>query len=445
MTLPSSVKNFSHISFIALCGFLSACGGGDTTIVEKDPIPIEDNHDHDHDDDVTPATKGRLLIATKDQPKVSIWELSEKRLLEEFSLTAAADALYSSPSYRLGIVIQRTSDKINVIDSGLFQADHGDHMDDEVEAPRLLSFATDQSRPTHYTKNAEQIAVFYDGNATTTTAAKVGVFTENNLLNNTAGNWLDYSTHMHGAAQARGEYLISTIRDASTTSTLPDKVGVYKTNAGVLTEESVFTDTCPSLHGSAQTTHKVLFGCGDGVLVITQSGANFTSSKITNTSDFIDTMRIGTIESHEKLSSAIGIASGKFFVIDTLSNTMTPINWVDSNITPAPTATAYDFADEGELFIILDNQGYITTIDTNNWHVIDRFKVVTSDFNNLATGTRYELALTPGHNAYVSDPITNTVQEVDLDENTASEILKLTFTPLKITWLGIAEPSGHIH
>lgn len=445
MTLPISVKHISHLSLIALCGLLSACGGSDTTIVEKEPIPIEDDHDHDHDNEATPATTGRLLIATKDQPKVSLWELSDKKLLEEYTLTATADALYSSPSYRLGIVMQRTSDKMNVIDSGLFQEDHGDHMDDEVEAPRLLSFATNQSRPTHYTKNAEQMAVFYDGNATTTTAAKVGVFSENNLLNNTPGNWLDYSTHMHGAAQARGDYLISTIRDASTTSTLPDKVGVYKTNAGVLTEESVFTDTCPNLHGSAQTKHKVLFGCGDGVLVITQTGTTFTSSKITNTPDITGTMRIGTIEAHEKLSSAIGIASGKFFVIDTLSNIMTPINWVDSSITPLPTATAYDFADEGELFVILDNQGYITTIDTNNWNVIDRFKVVTSDFNNLATGTRYELALTPGHNAYVSDPITNKIHEVDLDENKASEILQLSFTPLKITWLGITEPSGHSH
>lgn len=445
MMLPISVKNISYLSLIALCGLLSACGGSNTTIVEKEPIPIKGDHQHDRDDEATPATAGRLLIATKDQPKVSLWELSEKRLLEEYSLTTAANALYSSPSYRLGIVMQRTSDKINVIDSGLFQENHGDHMDDEVEAPRLLSFATDQSRPTHYTKNSEQMAVFYDGNATTTTAAKVGVFTENNLLNNTAGNWLNYSTHMHGAAQARGDYLISTIRDASTTNTLPDKVGVYKNNAGVLTEESVFADTCPNLHGSAQTKHKVLFGCGDGVLVITQTGTTFTSSKIINTSDITGTMRIGTMIAHEKLSSTIGIASGKFFVIDTLSNTMTPISWVDSSITPAPSATAYDFADEGELFVILDNQGYITTIDTNNWNVIDRFKVVSSDFNKLPTGTRYELALTPGHNAYVSDPINNKIYKVDFDENNASEILQLSFTPLKITWLGIAKPSGHNH
>jgi hypothetical protein len=440
-TLSTPIKIFSQISFIALCGLLSACGGSDTTIVEKDSIPIED----DHDDEATPATKGRLLIADKDAAKVSIWEIAEQELLEEYTLTAAANALYSSPSYRLGIVMQRTSDKVNVIDSGLFQEDHGDHMDDEIESPMLLSFVTNESRPTHFVKNADQIAIFYDGNAATTTPAKVGVFTETNLMNNTAGNWLNYTTYMHGAAQARGEFLISTIRDSASASTLPDNVGLYKNNAGILEEQSVFSDACPGLHGSAQNTNKILFGCTDGVLVITQNGEEFTSNKILNTADFTGSMRIGTVEMYEDSSDAIGIASGKFFVIDTLANSMTPINWVDSSITPAPSATAYDFADEGELFVILDNQGYITTIDTNNWQVIDRFKVVTSDFTNLATGTRYELALTPGHNAYVSDPINNKIYEVDLDENTATEILQLNFTPLKITWLGIAEPSGHDH
>lgn len=442
MKLPTSIKIFSKISLIAFCGFLTACGGSDTTIVEKDSVPIEDDHDHDEN---SPATKGRLLIANKDAAKVSIWEIAEKQILEEYTLTDVASAVYASPTYRYGIVTQRLVDKVNVIDGGLFQEDHGDHMDDEVESPIMLNFSTNESRPTHFVKNAEQIAIFYDGNSATTTPAKVGVFTEANLLNNTAGNWLSYTTHMHGAAQARGEFLLSTLRDPLSSSTLPDNVGIYKNNAGTYQEQSVFADNCPGLHGSAQNTNKILFGCTDGVLVITQNGETFTSSKILNTADFTGTMRIGTLEAYEDSTDVIGIASGKFFVINTLANSMTLINWVDSSISPAPSATAYDFADEGELFVILDNQGYITTIDTNNWQVIDRFKVVSSDFTNLVTGTRYELALTQGHKAYVSDPITNKIHEVDLDENTATEILQLNFTPLKITWLGIAEPSGHDH
>lgn len=437
------LKTFSQISLISLCSFLAACGGSDTKLIERDSIPIEDEHDHENE--ATPATKGRLLISDKDLAKASVWEISEKQILQEYSLTAIASAVYASPSYRYGIVVQRTADKVNIIDSGLFQENHGDHQDDEVEAPLILRFSTDESRPTHYVKNAEQIAIFYDGNATTSTPAKVGVFTESDLLNNTRGNWLDYTTHMHGAAQARGEFLLSTLRDAASETTLPDEVGLYKNNAGIYNEQFVFEDACPGLHGSAQNTNHILFGCTDGVLLITQEGENFTSEKITNTPDFTDNMRIGTLEAHEVSSDVIGIASGKFFVIDTLAKTMTPINWVDSSISPVPSATAYDFADSGELFVILDNQGYITALNTNNWQIQYRVKAVTSDFTNLAEATRYELALTPGHTAYVSDPITKKIHEVHLDDGDVNEILQLNFTPLKITWLGIAEPSGHDH
>lgn len=435
------IKTLSQISLLSLLAFLSACGGSDTTLAERDPIPIEDDHDHDE----TPVTKGRLLIADKDFPKASIWEISDKQMLAEYTLNDIASAVYSSPTYRYGIIPQRNSDKINAIDGGLFQEDHGDHMDDVVESPNLLTFSTDKSRPTHFQKNAEQFIIFYDGNADTTTPANVGVFTENNLLDNTDGNWLNYTTHMHGAAQARGEFLLSTIRNPASSSTLPDNVGLYKNNAGTYEEQTVFSDGCPGLHGSAQNANKILFGCTDGVLVITQNGDDFTSSKISNTADFTGAMRIGTIEAHENSTNVIGIASGNFFVINTLANTMTLINWVDSNITPAPSATSYDFADGGELFVILDNQGYITALNTNNWQVNYRVKAVTSDFTTLATGTRYELALTPGHTAYVSDPITNKIHEIHLDDGEATEILQLNFTPLKMTWLGIAAPSGHNH
>src|SRR5690606_202273 len=106
-----------------------ACGGGDTTIIERDPVPIDDDHDHGHEESLT---QGRLLISVKDQAKVSIIDIKGKELLEEFTLTEAPSALYASPSYRYGYLVQRSADLINVIDSGLSQEDHGDHKDDVV-------------------------------------------------------------------------------------------------------------------------------------------------------------------------------------------------------------------------------------------------------------------------------------------------------------------------
>lgn len=432
------------LSLVLVSSLLGACGGGDTKIVERDPIPIEDDHDHDHGDDEN-LTQGRLLVAIKDQPKVGIWDINEATLLEEFTLTEPASALYASPSYQYGFVIQRTANRVNVIDSGLSQEDHGDHKDDTIEAPRWLAFSTDQARPTHFTRTDSHSVIFYDGNADTTTPAQVGVFSESNIKNNTVGNWLEYTTHMHGAAQARGNYLLSTIRDPLTASTLPDKVGLYLANNGVYTEQQAFTETCPGLHGSAQNTTQIAFGCTDGVLVITQTDNSFTATKIANPASFTGNMRVGTLLGDEHNPGFVGIASGQFFSINTSNNTITPIHWVDSASATTPTALAYGFADEGELFVILDNQGWLHLLNTNNWTISSRIQAITSNLSALPTGSRFELALTPGHRIYVSDPIANQVKQIDLDKAKVSGSLQLNGTPVKIVWLGIAEPAGNQH
>ena len=72
---------------------------------------------------------------------------------------------------------------------------------------------------------------------------------------------------MHGAAQARGEFLISTIRNPETESTLPSEIGLYHAHGDHFHQEQVFDITCPALHGSAHEA-VVAFGCGDGVALI---------------------------------------------------------------------------------------------------------------------------------------------------------------------------------
>lgn len=434
---------FSPLLFlIVLPAWLTGCGGGDTKIVEREPIPIEHDHDHDHDEF---TTQGRLLIAVKDQPKVGIWDIAEGSLLEEFTLTEPANALYASPSYRYGFVIQRTANLVNVVDSGLSQEDHGDHKDDVIQAPRWLAFGTDKARPTHFTSTETQSVIFYDGNGDNATPAQVGVFTEANLKDNTPGIWLEYTTHMHGAAQGRGDYLISTIRDPLTTNTLPDRIGVYKALNGYYNQEQVFDEMCPGLHGSAQNETQIAFGCTDGVLVITQTGATFSAKKIVNPVNFTGSTRIGTLLGDHHNDEFVGIAAGQFFAINAANNNVTPITWIDAAAIVAPTALAYGYADEGELFVILDNEGRVTLLNTDNWTISTRIQAITSNLSALPGGSRFELALTPGHKIYVSDPIANQIKQIDLEKAEVIGTLQLNATPSKIVWVGIAEPAGSHH
>jgi hypothetical protein len=250
---------------------------------------------------------------------------------------------------------------------------------------------------------------------------------------------------MHGAAQGRGDYLLSTVRDAATESTLPDRVAVYKAEAGVFTEQEIFAETCPGLHGSAQNENQIAFGCTDGVLVITENGDNFTAAKIANPNTFTGTTRIGTLLGDDALGHFVGIAAGQFFAIDTSAASITPINWIDSSLATAPTALAYDFVDGGELLVILDNQGGLNIIHTDNWALVDRLQVISSNIAALPAGSRFEMATTPGHHLYVSDPIANQIKQVDVDSLAVSATIQLNFVPHKFTWLGIAEPAGNHH
>lgn len=430
------------LTLLFVAALLSGCGGSDTKIVERDPIPIEDDHDHDHDDE---TSQGRLLISTKDQAKVSVFDINEKSVLQEVAVSEAPSALYSSPNNRYGFIIQRTADRVDVIDGGLWQEDHGDHLHDYEQTPKQMLFSTNKSRPTHFTGTDKQSAIFFDGNGETATPASVGVFTETDIANNTAGTLLQYTTHMHGAAQARGDYLISTVRDAATTSTLPDRVAVYRAHNGYFVDENILNEPCPGLHGSAQNESQIAFGCTDGVLVITQTGATFTAKKIANPVSFTSTTRIGTLLGDVAIDEFVGIAAGQFFAVNTSTDTVTAINWADTSVTPAATAIAYDFADEGALFVILDNQGKLTILNTDDWSLKARVQAITSNVTALPTGSKFELALTPTHTAYVSDPIANQIKQIDLDEALVSDTIQLNFVPNKITWLGIAEPAGGDH
>jgi hypothetical protein len=432
---------FPGVSLVLISALLGGCGGSDTKIVERDPVPIEDDHDHDND----LPSQGRLLISTKDQAKVSVVDINKKTVLHEVTVSETPSALYASANNRYGFVVQRTADRVDIIDGGLWQEDHGDHLHDYAQVPKQMLFNINNPRPTHFTGTDKKSVIFFDGNGEAATPASVGVFTETDIANNTTGTVLEYTTHMHGAAQARGDYLISTLRDASTTSTLPDRVAVYRAHNGYFVDENILGETCPGLHGSAQNENQIIFGCTDGVLVITQTGTAFSATKIINPTSFTGTTRIGTVLGDEAVDEFVGIAAGQFFAINTSANNITAINWADTSIAPTATAIAYGFADAGEFFVILDSEGKLTILNSDDWSLKARVQAITSNLTALPAGSKLELALTPGHVAYVSDPIANQIKQINVDKAVVSDTIQLNFIPNKITWLGIAEPAAGEH
>ena len=459
MFQPMLQNKLSLVALLVATSLLSGCGDSTTTIVEKDPIAVDDDHDHgdDHDhDDI--STAGRLVISAKDSNLVSVYELEDGSLLDSFAVADTPSALAASAGKRYALVVQRTTDRVEFIDGGLFQEDHVDHLHDYQQAPALSSFVLSDSRPTHITSNDSQTAVFFDGDVNSSTPAAVAVITDADITTDSNGYpVLNYSIHMHGAAQARGEYLVSTVRDADSATTLPDKVALYHAHDDHFDEELVFAETCPNLHGSAQNEHVIAFGCTDGVLVITQEGETFTASKIANTDDFTGTMRIGTLVGAEHAEHLVGFAGSSMFAIHAEDGEMELVDWQGSE---GAGIIGYGFADKGEKFVLLDNQGYLTIMHYHGhdhegaaaaeepaFEFAAKVQLTNADVSAMPSGSRFELAISASDDkVYVTNPIDSTLLTVDIVDAEVIATKQLNFMPHKLVWLGIAEAAeAHDH
>ncbi|CAM5225086.1 5-methyltetrahydrofolate--homocysteine methyltransferase [Alishewanella longhuensis] len=443
----------TSINYLALAvsvALLSACGDTKVNINEKDPIVIENpGHDHDHDE---VNASGRLVLSALDSAYVQVLELPAKTELDSFLVSATPSALYASGDYRYAAVVQRTQDLVSFVDGGLWQEDHVDHLHDYQAAPRLMPFQLTQARPTHFTQAEGQLAVFFDGNSVTGVPAGVAVLTDTDIGEDRADYpQLSYETHQHGAAQARGEFLISTIRDANSSTTLPDRVGLYEQHGDHYHLEQVFAETCPGLHGSAQNHDFIAFGCTDGVLLIEQAGNIFTASKLLNTETFTGTMRIGTLDGYHSAEHFIGFAGTTLFAIHPEDGEMTPLDW---QVGTATAITGYGFAEQGEKFVLLDNTGALTIFnyhghvhgDESAFEFVSKLPLNTGSNTTLPAGSRFELAISASDDkVYVTNPITRQLITVDLHDAEVVSEKQLPYVPGKMVWLGIANLADDHH
>ncbi|MCU4677000.1 5-methyltetrahydrofolate--homocysteine methyltransferase [Catenovulum sp. 2E275] len=431
---------------------LSACGDAETTIVEQDPIEVPED-DHDHDDGYSIESAGRLAILASDSNEALIYDLDDNSLLGNFALTYSSSSLSSSADFRYALISTRAQDQIEFIDGGLWQEDHGDHLHAYQQAPTMSGYTLNGSRPTHLVKHDGKLAVFYDGNAETGEVASVQVVTDTDIANQTQSlPVLNYSVNMHGVAEPSEDYLIASIRRDDSLSTsankvLPDQVGVYHLHDGEYEHEHIFEQSCPDLHGAAQNEEYQVFGCSDGILVTQQNGSEYNSAKIANISA-LDGLRVGSIYGHHELESFIGVASvhggGAAILvhINPHDNEMETIDWQPQT---SAQPLAYSFTADGEHFLILDNQGYLTLLsehthdDHSHWEFDSRIDISEQDIANMPEGLSFSMTISQNdHIVYIADPIAQHILQINLESGETTGEIELNFAPKAISWLGIA-------
>lgn len=454
------MKNSLQLNLLAVTIgsiLLTGCGDADTKIVELDPIEVSED-EHDHGDDIVIESAGRLAISEASSNAVHVYDLDDNTELASISTTYNNMTLASSAGYRYATATSRTEDLMQFIDGGLWREDHTDHLHDFEQGPALTTFELMGSKPTHVMSHDGELAVFNDGDAESSTPASVQVVTDTIIASDADPLEINFTTNMHGVAEPRGEHLLTSIRrddveSTSATKILPDQVGVYHLHDGEYELEQTLDLNCPDLHGAAQNHESVVFGCGDSVLVATQDGDDYVASKITNI-DSLNGARIGTFYGHENSETFIGIVAGHDGGAATLLNVnpeegeMEELEWQ-----PTANPTSYAFSHDGELFLVLDDAGFLTILSAHehdghtDWELEGQIDITEEDVTTMPDGLSFSMSVAQNeHFVYVADPIAQHVLQVHLEDMEIEGDIELGFAPASITWLGIAESEeSHDH
>jgi len=450
----------SLIAIATLSALLTGCGDADTTIIERESIveaPADPNPGHGHDGDIVIESLGRLAVESAQSMTVSILDLDDGDVLDDFALAHEGSRLAASPDYRYAVISARDEDVIQFIDGGMWREDHVDHLHDYEQAPEYSDFSITGSRPTHIDSNDGKMAVFFDGDSEAGVPASVQVLTDQDITseNDTLAS-VNYTMSMHGVAKPMGDLLLSTLRrsdDESTSSfkTLPDQVGVFHLHDGEYELEQTLEHTCPDLHGAAVNHEHFVFGCSDGVLVAHAHGEEFESAKIDNI-DALNGTRIGSVFGHEDSPLFFGVGRNRqtnelaMVSINPEAGTMEAIEWT-SEATPHAFAASYD----GEKFAVLDNQGVITKFELHTHdgelelELEGSLVISNEDLSQMPEGHNFSMAMSPnGDDLYVADPIAQHVLHINLESLTIIDDFELDVIPSGIVWLGIKE-SDHDH
>ena len=413
---------------------LVGCGDSETTIVELEPTPVDDGANHP----VAELGKGRLAIAAVDEAVVHIFDLEDNSLIDSLTLTNPAEYLYASPENRYAVAVQRSFDTVEFIDGGVWQELHGDHYDQHADGPGLINFSLHDVKPTHYVPRGDKAAVFFDGNKETGANASLGLLSDESVGEEKLIAQHHFDTYMHGTAEIRGEFVLTTLRDNESESSLPEQVALLEVHDKHFHQEQIFETTCPALHGSFQTEKYIAFACDDGVLAIEQQGSVFNPQKIVNPVDMPEGVRIGSLKGSSESNVMIGASRAGFFLVDLAGQTITPFSWQQEE---SLVSVTYGFDGHNEHMLILDNKGHLNMFAAeNNWALDKRIAV----FDALAEDAKPTIIASKAHEfIYIINE--QEVTTIDLHEGTVVGHFDLNFVPGKAAWLGIAGEEAHEH
>lgn len=377
--------------------------------------------DHDHHDDHAHGAEGGRLLAVAADGSIAVLEAADGAVhaLYPQQLPEGTPAAYAGPSGEFGYVVQRDASIVAVVDSGQILEEHDGHEDLEFGEVSIRGEIRSGALPTHFTTMVGRVGFYNDESGDITI-----------LDEGTIRSGLEYSltpTRIdHGAPILLSDVMI---------------VGYIDNPAvEIMDYEGTVIQEIPNVtraHGQARVGRFSAIGAVEGVLVITQSGRRFDARMVPNPPGTPEDVRTGTLAAHPRLAHFVGNLGEGLVKIDPQAHTSTPFA-----LPAAPWRFRIDRS--GNYIVVLGQDGVVYVLDSDSFAVLGEVAAVDARDPDAPRGTPNP-ALTVGSGiAYLSDPATNRILEIHLDEAEIAAELPVPFDAT-LTSIALMVTDGVIH
>lgn len=271
----------------AACALLLAACNTDEAKEEKKEQQTATEEAHDHEEKSDGTTEGTRLLVSYDNGFIVMNSAFEE--IERYDIGASSLALGSDMRH-VFVKDSANNDSYTLLDIGVWNEDHADHLHPYEEAPVLATYEMKANKVAHVVSHNNQTAVFHDG------SGLVEVFDAKNL--STEGAPVPVYTYQgkahHGVAVPLSDGTLAVSYQTQEGENLPDSVKIVDSHGH---DVATITDACKGLHGTVYsgsgTTEKLAFGCNGNVITYNVAAKETTSIVLPN-----EAARVSTIKQH---------------------------------------------------------------------------------------------------------------------------------------------------
>ncbi|MFF5897150.1 hypothetical protein ACFY8O_14615 [Streptomyces argenteolus] len=395
---PRKIRTTTTLSLAALAGFALLTGCRDGTEAKAPPASAEP-HGYVEGAEEASEQQSRLVLADATTGTVEVLDL----ITGDTSPMKRADAVEGlSTDGRFAYVT--TADGTQVVDSGAWTVDHGDHVHYYRAAIRDLGSLTGKGT----------VRVHSD-QAVTAVSSEAGtrLLDRQELEDGTVPDGRALTGAGSGPVVPYEEHLLVTaVGPGKSAVEVRDREGARVTS---------FEEPCAQAEGAAVTRRGVVFGCADGALLVSEDKGAFDAEKIPYGTAVKPSER-ATGFHHRAGSTTLAALSGEdaVWVLD-----VTDRAWTRVETGPVLSANT---AGEGSPLLALGTDGVLSAYDIATGGSVARARLLPEGAESEGPGSAaIEVDTT---RAYVNDAASRKVYEIDYnDQLRLARTFTLDFAP----------------